>query len=285
MVKLNEFGRLIRIFLSFAIFPYFIKPSVIFLSSVTSACFVYCNVKSPLLYKILGSPTTSFLLVIICVSVITVVIRRLLRSSRRVSLIAIILVIVLLLPLQFYRVSIFANLCFSGLDEVSVCRGWICGLEIPSEPNNIVFAVSLKDVGCPPFAIFNGYDIDGFSSEEDADGYTVTIWLNKDARTRLSRILSKYTVVGYSFVHEGNVCYINDVENGIQKDGMYFSWQTTSEEAAVGVMYGTLLTPLPGSSKYFGGMDDFIFRGRILDFALFVDKQRRRSQEGTLDVE
>lgn len=92
-------------------------------------------------------------------------------------------------------------------------------------------------------------------------------------------------VVGYSFVHEGNVCYINDVENGIQKDGMYFSWQTTSEEAAVGVMYGTLLTPLPGSSKYFGGMDDFIFRGRILDFALFVDKQRRRSQEGTLDVE
>ena len=272
---------------------YAVKPSVVILTYVTSACFVNCDVHSAWLYKVFGSPATRIVLMAICALAIAAVIgvATLVAKKRRWRAFGVLLMI-LLLPSQFSKVSLSANLCFGSEERVSVYKGWFWGKKIPSTPNNCIMAVRQKGIGYAPYAIFNGFDFDGTANTQIGDFYVATVGLNQAARSRLSRILEKQAAVGYLVVRDGEMHYVDGVNGVIQEDGMRFAlyWSESADEAD-DVMYSSItsLAWMPDVGALLSGAADAVpnddgeavYRGRILDLNLFV-KRRGIKDCGTI---
>lgn len=259
---------------------YAVKPSVVFLTYVISGCIINCDVSSVSLYKIFGSTAMCVVLTLICVLLIVAVLGFAILVARKRLWCAVgVFLLILLLPFQFSELHFPVNLCFGGKDMVSFCEVDIAGREILPKQNNRIVAVKQKDSGYPPYAIFNGFDIDGVSRSKVGDDYVVEGWLTKDARSRLSRILERHASVGYLIIEHGRMHYVDGVERGIQKEGMYFVlYCGKSEEAASDAMDMTDLTPMPDLNEFMcscavretEGFGDVVYRGRVMDLEKYI---------------
>ena len=281
----NKIRFFVRIFALVLVFLYSVKPSAAFLTSVISTCFIGCDVESSSLYRFFGSAVTGFSLVIGSAFAMTGVVGCMIMARKKFLVCLSCFLMVLLFPFQFMDVSVAGNMCFSGVDEVSVYKGWVAGKEIPSEPNNLIMAVKQKGIGYRPYAIFNGFDIDGYSMEQVGDVYVVKIWLKKDARIRLARILSKQISIGYLVIHNREMYYADDVEAGIQRSGMYFSFCDKSEDVVDDVMFSSALAPISSvcAAKSSDKVEETAYRGRILDLDSFI-KRREIQDRGSMTI-
>lgn len=262
------------------LFLYAVKPAVAFLTYLIPTCFINCNVCAASLYKFFGAPIVGFALIVVCALIIAagIGVPLLAAKKRRWRALGLLLMI-LVLPFQFSKTSILTNLCFGVEDDVTICEGRIAGKKIQSVPNKHIVAVRQKDVGYPPYAIFNSFDIDGMSSDQVDGDYVVKAWLKNGARFRLSRILANHSSIGYLIIEGGEMHYVDSVEGGIQEDGMFFVVHCSkSEELADDAMFGSFTALIPDGCDLLGGdsvqdpddQGDMVYRGRVLNLESFI---------------
>ena len=260
-----------------------IKPSVVFLTYAIPACFIDYNVSSVSLYRLFGSAAAGIVFPLFCAALVAFATGMALIVARFWWWKAIgILLLVLQLPFQFEGICYPPNLCFGGGNKVTMCHGEVAGMTVKPMPNNRIMAVKLEGIGYPPYAIFNGFDINGVSREQIGEDYLVEVWMTDAARFRLSRILSKYKAIGYLVINGGEMHYVNGVDGCLQRDGMYYiGYCGESVDKASDFMFMVDLAPVPDSNEVMNGWgdlivdDDSIFcGGRVMNLDSFIAKGR-----------